>query len=335
MSSVAITLLLLILLPLPYSVDSNPPLRTCPVTLLLALANVGIFAATHVSAHGLIDPIGAYSQFGLTPSSVTAIQLASYMFMHVSVAHVLWNMFFLLVFGPSVESRLGSLAFAAVYLFGGVAAGLLDSALVMHIAPNSSSAYEPLVGASGAISAVLGVFVVFGFRRSLNLLWPLGAVFGRGWLLLEIPAGIGIGIWVAQSLWGAVSSIMNAGDSGVAYFAHIGGFAFGAVCAAIGGLHSDSNMPRRPGPSDHGDNGVRAGSTVAARVGANAGLPQLLERAIEAGDYERAESLLAKCRAVRSDVRQSVLEQLGRLAAESGLPERAAELKEIARQSLQ
>jgi membrane associated rhomboid family serine protease len=332
--SVNYSLLLFLVLPIPYGVDKAPKLQRSPVTMLLVLANAGLFLVTHVSGHGLIDPIGLYEKYGVTPASVHAFQLMTYMFQHVSVPHVVWNMLFLALFGPLVERRVGSLAYAVLFVFGGIAAGLMHAGIVMHFAPNSSAAYEPLVGASGAVSAILGLFVVFAWKRPLNLFWPLGALIGRGWYLLELPSGTGIAIWLAQTVVGAVSSLFTAGDSGIAYFAHIGGFLFGMACGLIGGLmpaldrsvQLDHRWQRAPMPEP--DNTIPA----LAEHEANTGLAQLLERAVAAGDYERAESLYAKCRSVGTHISTKLIVEMSELAAKDGLTERAVELRALAKQ---
>jgi membrane associated rhomboid family serine protease len=332
--SVNYSLLLLLIAPIPYGVDKSAPLRRSPVTLLLVLTNLIIFIATHVGRHGVIDPIFEYGMYGLTPASVHPIQLVSYMFMHVSVAHVVWNMLFLALFGPAVEQRLGGLIYAALYFLGGMAAGLMHASMVMHFAANSSAAYEPMVGASGAISAVLGLFVVFAGRRSINLYWPMGALIGRGWHLLEVRSAVVVALWLAQTVFGAALSLLALNESGIAYFAHIGGFIFGVGCGLIGGLGSVAN-----------DKAVmnEAGAASAQAISpsnapepgsvANSGLVALLERAVDSGDYERAEPLYSKCRSVGMTVGPDLLERLSLLAEDRGLPDRAAELRAMGKQA--
>jgi membrane associated rhomboid family serine protease len=133
------------------------------------------------------------------------------MFMHGGWLHLLGNMLFLWIFGNNVEDRLGSALFVAFYLAGGVVA----TAAQVAFDPNS---VVPLIGASGAIAAVMGAYLVW-FPRApiLTLLF---------FFFVEIPAGIWLTIWF-------VLQFFTGPNSGVAYMAHIGGFAFGIVIAAL------------------------------------------------------------------------------------------------------
>ncbi len=144
------------------------------------------------------------------------------MFMHGSVVHLGGNMLFLWIFGNNVEDAMGRVKFIAFYLLGGLAA-LAGQTL---IASGSGNAV-PLVGASGAIAAVLGGYILLYPRA--RVLTVIFIVFF--FTLLELPAMLVLGIWfVEQIAFGAAGLTDPAGDSGgVAYFAHIGGFAFGLL----------------------------------------------------------------------------------------------------------
>jgi membrane associated rhomboid family serine protease len=130
------------------------------------------------------------------------------MFLHGSVAHALFNMWFLWIFGNNVEEAFGKIGYLVIYLVGGVAATLV------FVFANPSSTV-PLVGASGAIAAILGVYAVFfpGHRIiSLVGIW-----------LVPLPAALFLGIWfIAQ---------FGLGGTNVAWEAHAGGFAFGLIAA--------------------------------------------------------------------------------------------------------
>jgi hypothetical protein len=324
--SVNYTPLLFLVLPIPYSVDKAPPLRRAPVTVSLVVVNIALFALTHFGPDGYNDPENLYAQYGLTPASVHVLQFVTYTFLHINVAHVLWNMLFLYLFGAAVELRLGSALFAALYVLAGAAAGLLHCGLVMHFAANASPSYEPLVGASGAISGVLGLFVVFGSGRKLNLFWPIGAIVGRGWDLLEIPCGIALTIWLIQTIYGCIGTAFAWDGSGIAYFAHLGGFVFGSGCGLIGGLRS---IPDADIAGPRANRSARAASVAdspndAAHIRQSTGVEQLLERAVDAGDYDRAASLYAKCLAIGADVSGETVERMSTLAARSGHEEQAA-----------
>jgi membrane associated rhomboid family serine protease len=146
------------------------------------------------------------------------------MFLHGSFLHLFGNMLFLAIFGPTIEDALGRVRFAAFYLLGGIAA-LLAQVLV-H--PDSTA---PTLGASGAIAAVLGGYLVLYPRaRVLSLVFIVFFV-----TIVEVPAVALLGFWfLVQLYFGAAGLTSPAGGSeGVAYFAHIGGFAFGIVLVRL------------------------------------------------------------------------------------------------------
>ncbi len=142
------------------------------------------------------------------------------MFMHGSILHIAGNMLFLWIFGNNVEDALGHIKFIGFYLLGGVAA----LALQVLVAPNSTA---PTVGASGAIAAVLGGYIVL-YPRARVLTFVFIILF---FTVIELPAIVMLGIWFAeQAVFGAAGLTNPAGGGGgVAYFAHVGGFVFGAL----------------------------------------------------------------------------------------------------------
>jgi membrane associated rhomboid family serine protease len=148
------------------------------------------------------------------------------MFMHGSIVHLGGNMLFLWIFGNNVEDAMGKLKFIVFYLLGGLAA----LALQTLIASGSANAV-PLVGASGAIAAVLGGYIVLYPRA--RVLTVIFIIFF--FTLIEVPALVVLGIWfLEQILFGAYGLTDPAGDGGgVAYFAHIGGFAFGLLAIRV------------------------------------------------------------------------------------------------------
>jgi membrane associated rhomboid family serine protease len=160
------------------------------------------------------------------------------MFMHGSILHLAGNMLFLWIFGNNVEDSMGSVKFAAFYLLGGVAA----LALQVAVGPNSTA---PTVGASGAIAAVLGGYIVlFPRARVLTLVFIILFV-----TVIELPAVLMIGIWFAEQAVFAAAKLTNpaGGGGGVAYFAHVGGFAFGLVIIrALATRHRRAALSRSP-----------------------------------------------------------------------------------------
>jgi len=142
------------------------------------------------------------------------------MFMHASILHIGGNMLFLWIFGNTVEDSMGSLKFLGFYIVGGLAA----LALQVAIGPSSLA---PTVGASGAIAAVLGGYIVLYPRaRVLTLVFII--LF---FTVIELPALVMLGLWFAEQAVFAATGLTDPTGSGggVAYFAHIGGFAFGAL----------------------------------------------------------------------------------------------------------
>jgi membrane associated rhomboid family serine protease len=149
----------------------------------------------------------------------TILTIFSSMFMHGSILHLAGNMLFLWIFGNNVEDSMGPVRFIVFYLLGGLAALLLQTA----VGPNAAI---PTVGASGAIAAVLGGYI---------LLYPQARVITVIFIvffftILELPAMIVLGLWFLEQVafgYFDVAQPTGGGGGGVAYFAHIGGFIFG------------------------------------------------------------------------------------------------------------
>jgi membrane associated rhomboid family serine protease len=143
-----------------------------------------------------------------------AVTILSSMFMHGSLLHIGGNMLFLWVFGDNIEDRLGHVGFAVFYLLGGVAAALAQAFL-------GGDPGAPTLGASGAIGAVLGAYLVLYPSSGIRTYVPPFFVF-------VIPAFIYLPYWAFLQY-----RSLQAGDAGVALWAHIGGFAFGAVAMLV------------------------------------------------------------------------------------------------------
>ena len=149
------------------------------------------------------------------------------MFMHGNWHHILGNMVFLAVFGKNVESAFGRLRYLALYLAGGLAATVLQTAMTLFFG-TAADAQSANLGASGAIAAVLGAYIVlYPSSRILTLI---------GWFPVRIPAWIFLGVWfLYQLLEGNFALIHPDKTSGnhVGFFAHIGGFVCGVLMAII------------------------------------------------------------------------------------------------------
>jgi membrane associated rhomboid family serine protease len=159
------------------------------------------------------------------------------MFLHGGFLHIAGNMLFLAIFGPNVEDSMGYVRFIAFYLLGGIVA----LAAQILVDPNSTA---PTLGASGAIAAVLGGYIVLYPRaRILTLVFIIFFV-----TIIEVPALVILGFWfVEQVLFGAAGLTNPAGGGGgVAYFAHVGGFVFGLALIRAFAVRRSSEPPRYP-----------------------------------------------------------------------------------------
>lgn len=146
------------------------------------------------------------------------------MFMHGSWSHILGNMLFLAIFGKNVEDACGHLRYLAFYIVGGFVANATQTAITL-IAGSAVAARVPMLGASGAIAAVLGAyFVLYPTSRVLTLV----LVFP-----VKIPAWVFLGLWFVYQLIEANNGLTSADadGGGVAFFAHVGRFAFGLIAA--------------------------------------------------------------------------------------------------------
>ena len=194
------------------------PSRTTPyitVTVIVVNALVFVFELRLP----LTDRARFIEVYGIVPASVGSLSLLTSMFLHGGWLHFLGNMLYLWIFGDNVEDRVGHGRFIVFYLTCGLAATLTQ------VVSNPTSVV-PIVGASGAIAGVMGAyFVLFPRSRVLTLL-PL-FIF---WELIEVPAILFLGFWFLLQLLSGVGSVGAGQDlSGIAFWAHIAGFATGAV----------------------------------------------------------------------------------------------------------
>jgi rhomboid family protein len=212
--------------------DDNPT-RTLPfVTILLIGLNLAVFAyevtLPSSALQGLILNFGAVpSRFRLHVNDAPGFGAAAWitlftsMFLHGGFLHVGGNMLYLWIFGDNVEDSLGHFRFLAFYLLCGLAAGLFQIAA-------SPASRIPLVGASGAIAGVLGAYLLlFPAARVRTLV--IFVFFVR---IVPVPALFVLGIWFLMQILSAPDS----GRSGVAFFAHIGGFLTGMLFVGLFGV---------------------------------------------------------------------------------------------------
>jgi membrane associated rhomboid family serine protease len=159
---------------------------------------------------------------GVSPGEVVSIFTS--MFMHAGLAHLAGNMLYLWIFGDNVEDRLGPGAYLGFYLAGGVVASLT------HVLLNPASNI-PTVGASGAIAAVLGAYLVLYPYSRIETFVPIGH-FMR---LTVLPAAVVLGLWFLLQLFETVLALGGPDVAGVAFGAHAGGFVAGMVMALMAG----------------------------------------------------------------------------------------------------
>jgi membrane associated rhomboid family serine protease len=158
---------------------------------------------------------------GATPLSVY-LTLFTSMFMHGGIAHIAGNMLFLWIFGDNIEDRLGHIRYAIFYLVCGVIASLAHVFTTAAFAGDQASMLVPSLGASGAISGVLGGYILLHPSRRVTV------ILFR--FLTDVPAWVAIGIWFAFQLISGLGMLGGGSQQGgVAYAAHIGGFVAGLV----------------------------------------------------------------------------------------------------------
>jgi len=202
------------------------PIRIAPtVTIALVALNVAVFlyelsleGQTHGGLEKFIDSFAVVPRALLAPQPNLRTWLTPFtsMFLHGGFLHIAGNMLYLWIFGNNVEDLLGHARYLVFYLF----CGLVAMATHVASAPDSS---VPMIGASGAISGVLGAYAVSYPTARIRTLIPLGFI----WTTVYLPALVLLALWFAmQILSGA---LQGSSGGGVAWWAHVGGFIAGAV----------------------------------------------------------------------------------------------------------
>ena len=211
--------------------DGIPARRFPYVNVALILANFAVwifYELPHLGssvAHASLYPCTLDNAcHGPLPWGVSWITA---MFLHGSWDHILGNMLFLAIFGKNVEDAFGRLGYLVFYFAGGFAAAMMQTAMTLLFG-TASDAQIPTLGASGAIAAVLGAYIVLypGSRIRTVVLW----------FLVDIPAWIYLGGWFLYQFFEGNYALLHPtdnGGSGVAFFAHVGGFVFGVVVARV------------------------------------------------------------------------------------------------------
>ncbi len=157
--------------------------------------------------------------YGFIPANFALLTLFTSMFLHGGFGHIFGNMWFLYLFGDNVEDKFGKAKYILFYIASGLAAALV------HYLSDPVSAV-PTIGASGAISGVLGAYLVFFPHAKVHTIGPF-------YQRLTLPAYAMLGLWFVMQFLGLFGS-----GGGIAFWAHIGGFAFGA---AVGWIYKSVN----------------------------------------------------------------------------------------------
>ncbi len=184
------------------------------VTIAIILVNCLVYFVLQAGDPGSL-------RYGLTPARPSAATVISYMFLHGSLSHLLGNMIFLWIMGCLIEAGCGRAVFVLEYLLGGV----LSAGLYCLV---YSYSRVPLVGASGAIAALMGIFTVLYGRRRIKIFYSLGVYFST----VTIPAIVVLPLWIGNEVF----QLFFSGTSHVAYVAHLGGLLSGALMGAANRL---------------------------------------------------------------------------------------------------
>jgi membrane associated rhomboid family serine protease len=203
--------------------DENRTASTPHITWILIIVNVAAFLATWLPGLGFLTD--AVDEFGIVPALILQGQnlytLFTSMFLHGDLLHLGSNMLYLYIFGDNIEDALGHVRYVGFYLLSGLAASLA------HLLTSSGSAV-PAIGASGAISGVLGAYLVlYPKARIVTLVFYVLITFVR------IPAIFFLGFWFILQLFSGTVTLAYGVSSGVAYWAHIGGFVAGMLVALL------------------------------------------------------------------------------------------------------
>ena len=204
----------------PYK-DDNPRILFPFVTYTIIGINSLVFIYQYfILPPDLLGPI--ISTYALTPAVPSVITVFTSMFMHGGLMHIIFNMWFLWIFGDNIESVLGHKRFVLFYLLCGVGAALLQIQI-------NTGSQIPMVGASGAIAGVLGAYL-FRFPRATVHVLVILIIFIT---FIRVPAMVVIGFWFLSNLTAGLGTLGIEETGGTAWFAHLGGFVSGVVLNQI------------------------------------------------------------------------------------------------------
>lgn len=214
---------------IPLGTINNPTRRMPYLTYGLILANILVFLWQLTQGDQLFQAFEAYAFMACEVGRVFLPELLldtlRSAFLHADAFHLISNMVFLWIFGTNVEDYFGRRSFLSLYFLGTLAATLVHTILA-----TDPSVCIPIIGASGAISAVLGAYILLFPGTRVRVGIPLLRIF---MIPLTLPAFVVLGIWFALQLVSGVTTLGGPPTGGVAFWAHIGGFIFGLIFAFI------------------------------------------------------------------------------------------------------
>jgi membrane associated rhomboid family serine protease len=205
---------------IPLGDADRRPVRFPLVTVAIIALNVVMFLLELMGGDAFVN------RWSLVPANIVAgqdwVTILTAMFMHAGWLHIIGNMVFFWAFGPEIEHVMGSMRYLVFYLLG----GLVATAAQVLIDPSST---VPNLGASGAIAAVMGVFLVTYPRDRIRTVLLLG------WFLqiTFVPAIVLVGLWFLIQVFSEIGAVAQTQTGGVAYMAHIGGFVYGIVLGRV------------------------------------------------------------------------------------------------------
>lgn len=201
--------------------------------MLLIAANTLIYFGT---AYDLTDSV-RYLGFVLNTKGLYTWFTS--MFLHGDFfSHLLWNMYFLWLFGSILEDALGKLKFSLIYLTSGLVACLIHGAIISAFVP--SMARIPLIGASGAIAGLLGVFAVRFYKNKISVFYFVFFLLFIRWGVFETTSLVALSLWFGRELLAGLFQLGGIA-SGVAHWAHIGGFLFGVLVGLVFRFEKEAN----------------------------------------------------------------------------------------------
>lgn len=207
---------------IPYKDDN--PLKTVPaITLFIIAVNIYLFVYLSFFSHAGRD---LFLQYGAIPNNIInreneqpvhpVLTIFFSMFMHSGFLHLIGNMIYLWIFSNSIEDEMGHFKFLLFYLF----CGFFSAYIYALTDPDS---VRPMIGASGAVSGILGAYILLYPRSKIHTVLYLGVYIKK----LKIPAYVLIGLWAAVQLLNGLMSLLFKASGNIAWFAHLGGFAVG------------------------------------------------------------------------------------------------------------